>query len=161
MYDTTYVDRYGVNFAFSMRKRLSCNSVTNIEYCYRCLTREKSVTIYTSAIPNAGYGVFATTDLAVGWKIRFVNENVLTTDELRSKFKNMLQCYIVGLGKKKVMDCSNFRCCAAFVNGSSGEIKSNSKLVHYQGATYIKTTKPISCGDEIYVTYGKSYHITI
>jgi hypothetical protein len=106
--------------------------------------------VKTSQIANAGWGLFATKDRGDGEILAYFTG-------VEVKGAGFLGCseYTSNKGGGIYIDSSIERCSAACANSLLS--KKNSTIITYRKQCYIKTIKPIHAGDEIYVTYGRSY----
>jgi hypothetical protein len=126
-----------------------CPKRTQLELCTKHL-RLVGLEVKESMIPGSGWGLFTTRDRGSDEVVAYFTG----VEVERATFVGSSE-YHSNKGGGISIDSSIERCSAACANSLlSGK---NSTIVTYRKQCYIKTIKPIRSGDEIYVTYGRSY----
>jgi hypothetical protein len=106
-----------------------------------------------SKIPGSGWGLFTTRDRGCDEVVAY-----FTGIEVERAIFVGSSEYHSNKGGGISIDSSIERCSAACANSLLS--MKNSTIITYRKQCYIKTIKPIRVGDEIYVTYGRSYRWT-
>jgi hypothetical protein len=120
-----------------------------------CSSIGKGVSVKRSELPRAGKGLFATKEYERGDFITWYEGDRITEDDANDLDKLGLATHICRIGGV-VMDARNVEC----VNGKGGAswansnpAYTNSRFVVYNFVIYLKATRKIRNGDEIYVFY--------
>jgi SET domain len=129
----------------------NCNRTTQLDLCSQHLL-EKGLVVKESGLSDAGWGLFSTIDREAGDRIAYFTGTKLHQSEVVGRHR-----YVVWAGNGSVIDCSIERCAAACVNSCSG--KNNCNLIVFGKRSYIRTTKRIHKGEELYIPYGQRYRI--
>ena len=126
-----------------------CRKTSQLELCTKHL-QTVGLEVKESKIQGAGWGLFATRD----WGREEIVAYFAGVEVERDIFVGSTE-YHSNKGGGIAIDSSIERCSAACANSLLS--KKNCRIITYRKKCYIKTIKPICGGDEIYVTYGKSY----
>ena len=118
-----------------------------------------------STIPDSGLGLFTETDIKKGALIVEYEGDILTMKEVRERYGDRIQTapYLYFVSYKKCVDALyNLEAFARYANDANGYItpdgfKNNSEFTNIRGVPYIKATKNIKAGSEIFVDYGGDY----
>ena len=124
-----------------------CRKTTQLELCKNHLLA-KGLEVKSSNIAGSGWGLFTTKDRSKDEDIATFTGVVMLESALES-FD-----YATSKAGGMAIDSSIERCSAACAN--SDGLNNNCCLVKYR-RTYIKTTRSIKSGDEIFVPYGVTY----
>lgn len=118
-----------------------------------------------SQIPNSGLGLFTETDIKKGALIVEYEGDIMTMKEVRERYGDKIQTapYLYFVSYKKCVDALyNIEAFARYANDAEGYemvagLKNNSEFANVRGVPYIKATKNIKAGSEIFVEYGGDY----
>lgn len=143
--------KWEVDFLLVRRKCgfRTCQKTTQLELCTEHL-QDAGLEVKKSKIPGSGWGLFATRDRGSEEIVAYFTG----VEVERAIFVGSSE-YHSNKGGGISIDSSIERCSAACANSLLS--KKNCRIITYRKQCYIKTIKPISGGDEIYVAYGKSY----
>lgn len=126
----------------------SCTIYCQLEMCTAHLESVMGLEVKQSNIPNAGFGLFATTTIQNNTKFAtFIGE---ITEIPR------INHYTIFKGNGEYIDCSIFRCAAACANLIH---PTNCTQINYDNHAYLKSTKLINAGEEISFPYGNSFRL--
>jgi uncharacterized protein len=127
-------------------------------------TENKNLYVDNSSIPSAGKGLFTSADIEKGELIIEYTGEVTTWEEVRHDAENV---YIYFVNEDYVINARNFpSAIARYANDAHGltrkkGIHNNSRFVNIDGRIFIKASKLIRAGEEIFVDYGKDYWNTV
>jgi SET domain-containing protein len=127
-------------------------------------TEIKKLFVDNSTMPSAGKGLFASEDIKKGELIIEYTGEVTTWEEVRHDAENV---YIYFVNEDYVINAKNNpEAIARYANDARGltrkkDLHNNSKFVKVDGRIFIKATKLIKAGEEIFVAYGKDYWDTV
>lgn len=121
--------------------------------------------IKESQIPNAGLGLYTESDIKKGALIVEYIGDIMTMKEVRERYGERIQDapYLYFVSYKKCVDALyNIEEFARYANDAEGfemvdGLKNNSEFTNIRGVPYIKATKNIKAGSEIFVEYGGDY----
>ena len=146
-------------------KGQQCTRRTFIQpFCKKHLKALYNVEVKPSRIPNAGWGLFATSDINQGDEVCPCFSGEILSDiavDLRygdSKFA--LAPYAFEVEDDYIIDTALQRCAASYINDALGSGSSENACysVHRPSKIVkIVATRPIQAGDEITVSYGPHY----
>jgi hypothetical protein len=144
----------GYDFPLARRKCgvPKCQKTTQLELCRKHLA-DVGLEVKESKIPGSGWGLFTTRDRGCDEVVAY-----FTGIEVERAIFVGSSEYHSNKGGGISIDSSIERCSAACANSLLS--MKNSTIITYRKQCYIKTIKPIRVGDEIYVTYGRSYRWT-
>jgi hypothetical protein len=126
--------------------------------CYHHMTHLAHLDIRTSTLPNAGLGLFTLIDRPRGQIIASYGGERMNIEQLASRYKKpILHPYAIELHDHSYLDTARVRSIASYINDAKTKEKTNAELYEYDNNVYIHTIKPICAGEEIFVSYGKSY----
>ncbi|HUQ67843.1 MAG TPA: SET domain-containing protein [Flavitalea sp.] len=117
-----------------------------------------------SSIPGAGKGLFTSVDIGKGQIIIEYTGEINIWDEVRHDSTNM---YIYFVNEHHVINAKKFPdAIARYANDAHGitrvnGVHNNSRFINIEDRIFIKATKFIPAGSEIFVEYGKEYWNTI
>jgi len=134
-------------------------------YCYVHLLYIKHLRIKQSTIPNAGNGLFALNPTAEANSIVFrktatiieYDGEVIDDDELVERYDYQTAPYAVKQKRNCNVDCACRRCVASNANTLAGHNNASFSVNNRQNVVKVVATKNIKNGDEIFLSYGKSY----
>lgn len=122
---------------------------------------EKIVTVKDSLLPGAGKGLFARNFIPKGMLIVEYKGNVTNWRDVKHNDGN--NGYIYYVSRNYVIDASRTKSALArYANDARGigrmkGLSNNAEYVELGKKVYIKSTKDIKAGEEIFVGYGKEY----
>lgn len=122
---------------------------------------EKKLRIKSSLLPNAGMGLFTTAFIPKGTIIVEYKGKITTWKEVDHNDGD--NGYIYYVKRNHVIDASRYTSALArYANDARGiqrmkGLKNNAEYVEEGLKVYIKATRDIAAGDEIFVDYGKEY----
>lgn len=121
------------------------------------------VEIRPSSIPGAGLGLFAIADIPKGTIIDMYHGTRLTKKELEEG-DSVESMYIMQINKNLYIDSSKEKCIVAFTNDARGlnrtpGVRNNCyfALAPDNKNMFMKTSKNIKTGSELFTFYGKTY----
>jgi len=135
-----------------------------LPYCFQHRKTKRKVKTATSGIRDAGRGLFAFQPRAKNG-IVFRKDDVIakyigeytTRDETNLRYGTKTAPYALEISPTKVIDASLKRGLGSLANSKRLKRDCNAKLTATAGAGYLKATKNIRHGEEIYVYYGNDY----
>jgi hypothetical protein len=130
----------------------SCTQTSQLELCSQHLL-EKGLLVKESNLFEAGWGLFTTVDRERGDIIAYFQGPKLQEAYLQGEKHR----YAVWAGNGNIIDCSIERCAAACMNTHSS--RKNCSLIVFGNKSYIRTTRKVSTGEELYIPYGQRYRI--
>ena len=118
-----------------------------------------------SGIPNAGLGLFTESDIKKGSLVIEYEGDIMTMKEVRERYGERIQeaPYLYFVSYKKCVDALyNMESFARYANDAEGfeiveGLKNNAEFTNIRGVPYIKATRNIKAGSEIFVSYGGDY----
>lgn len=122
---------------------------------------EKSLVIKKSTIPNAGKGLFTKVVIPKGSLVIQYKGKITTWKE--ANHMNGMNAYIYFVNRNHVIDALNYKkSFARYANDNKGPVKlkgvtNNCEYTKEGEKIYIRSTKEIFAGSEIFVSYGKEY----
>lgn len=122
---------------------------------------EKSLVIKRSLIPNAGKGLFTKVLISKGSLVVEYKGKVTTWKE--ANHAEGTNAYLYFVNRNHVIDALNYKkAMARYANDCRGLVRlkgfsNNCAYFKEGGKVYIKATKDIPAGSEIFVSYGKDY----
>jgi len=147
-------------------KRCKHYCVIGSPYCYVHLMYKHSLRIKESTIPEAGLGLFAIDALdsksndiifKKGKTIVKYSGEIIDKDELISRYSNKTAPYTIQVSKNRYEDGSVVRGVGSLANTKPNH--NNATISISNGTAKLKATKNIRNGDEIFLSYGKSYKV--
>lgn len=125
------------------------------------------VEIRPSSIPDAGLGLFAIADIPKDTIIDIYHGTRLTKKEYMEN-PRINDMYIMEINKNLYIDSSEDKCIVAFTNDARGlnrtpGVRNNCyfELAPDKKNMYMKTSKNIKAGSELFTFYGDSYWRTV
>lgn len=121
---------------------------------------DKLLQVKASTLPNAGKGLFIKTDVEKGAVITEYIGKRKTWAQVENDVDNG---YIYYIDDDNVIDAAeNKKTFGRYANDAAGfsklsGTKNNAMYYESDGKVYIKATKKITAGSEIFVAYGKDY----
>lgn len=125
---------------------------------------EKELDVRPSTLPGAGKGLFTKTAIAKGTRIVEYKGRITTWDEARLDPTNG---YIYFVKPNHVIDGRDYpKSLARYANDAAGLVRAKSKGNNSRFEAdglrvFLVATKNIGAGDEIFVSYGRSYWNTV
>ena len=125
---------------------------------------KKHLYVDKSTIPSAGEGLFTSVDIEKGELVIEYTGEITTWEDVRHDSNNL---YIYFVSEEYVINAKDRpEDIARYANDAHGltrvnGLHNNCKFVNINGRIFIKATKKISAGDEIFVNYGKTYWETV
>ena len=122
---------------------------------------EKYLTVKRSKIPGAGKGLFTCRFISKGTLIVEYKGRVSTWKKVLGG--KVFNGYVYYLKRDHVIDAMTYKkAFARFANDADGqsnmeELINNSKFMVQDDKVFIRATKDICAGQEIFVSYGKEY----
>ena len=117
-----------------------------------------------SSIPSVGKGLFTSMKIEKGQIIIEYTGEITTWEKVRHDPTNV---YIYFVNEDYVINAKDFPdTMARYANDAHGltridGLHNNSRFVNINGRIFIKSTKLIKAGSEIFVDYGKDYWNTV
>jgi cyclophilin family peptidyl-prolyl cis-trans isomerase len=146
-------------------ERCKLKTIIGTPYCHIHLKYEYHLTIKKSNLQNAGKGLFAFNNkkgindivFKKGDKIIEYKGELISNEELTERYNNFTAPYALQINKNEYQDCSCNRGVGSIANTYPNH--NNSTFTIFRNKAFIKATKNIRNNEEIYVSYGKSYHL--
>ncbi len=119
--------------------------------------------VKTSKLPNSGKGLFTKRDIKKGERIVEYLGEVITEKELDKRAENDIYGYAFYISSKKCVDAYYTpKELARYANDAAGigrvkGIRNNSIYEIWKNRGWIKATRNIKAGEEIFVSYGAGY----
>lgn len=122
----------------------------------RCLTKA------ISTLPNAGYGLFTMTSIPQGYLFAEYTGIITGKEQLQQRYGSYTAPYAIAVMEKNGKDVKHYidalhpdrSSIARYANDSRDKKRNNAEFEQYGDRVYLKTTKPIAAGEEIFVFYG-------
>ena len=131
----------------------TCRRQTQLELCTKHLQVAAGLQVKESQILGSGWGLYTTRDRG---EDEFISR--FTGNEVAEVGFTGPSEYLSWRGRGFMIDSSIERCSAACANSAANTYLSNNCCIKtYGGQCYIKTTKAVRSGDELYVAYGRTY----
>ena len=127
-------------------------------------TEIRKLFVDKSTMPAAGNGLYTSEDIMKGDVIIEYTGEVTTWEDVRHDSENV---YIYFVNEDYVINAKNYPdAIARYANDAHGltrkkDVHNNSKFVKIDGKIFIKASKLIKAGEEIFVDYGKDYWDTV
>jgi hypothetical protein len=147
-------------------KQCKRRSVIGSPYCSAHLAYKHHLKIEESNITNAGKGLFAVDPLSSnpndiifkkGSNIVEYTGEIINGEELNDRYQDKTAPYTVQLNKDKFIDGAKIRGVGSLANTKPNH--NNATISVYRSKASIKASKNIKNGDEIYLSYGRSYRL--
>lgn len=144
----------GVNQSLTRRNCgfTNCRRQTQLEFCRRHLKEKLGLEVKESQIPGSGWGLYTTEDRAKG---EFIS-NFTGVEREFARFRGLSE-FVAWRGVGFIIDSSIERCSAACANSATNTLFRNNCSIITYGGCYIKTSKAVRKGDELFVAYGRTY----
>jgi SET domain-containing protein len=126
---------------------------------------EKQLYLKKSTLPGAGKGLFTKKDIPKGTVIVEYKGRIHTWDEV--KHEDGYNAYLYYINSKRVIDAKPYKkALARYANDARGwskmkGLRNNAEYIEKNQRCYIKSTRKILKGEEIFVGYGKEYWDTM
>lgn len=119
--------------------------------------------VKTSALPNAGKGLFTDKPIKKGKKIIEYKGEIIDWKEYEKRVKDDKDGYLFFINKKRCIDAfatPEFK--ARYANDAEGlsrvkGLRNNSSYEIFGDQCYIVSERDIEAGEEIFVSYSKEY----
>ena len=127
-------------------------------------TEKDELYVAQSQIPYTGKGLFTRKDIGKGTLIIEYTGEITTWDDVKHDADN---AYIYFVNEDYVINAKNDPdAIARYANDARGltrikDVHNNRKFVKVEGKIFIKASKLIKAGEEIFVDYGKDYWDTV
>jgi SET domain-containing protein len=122
---------------------------------------EKQLYLKKSSLPGAGKGLFTKADIPKGTLIVEYKGRIHTWDEI--KHEDGRNAYLYYINSKRVINAKPHKTALArYANDAKGwsqtkGLRNNAEYVEKHKRVFIKSTRRILKGDEIFVGYGREY----
>ncbi|CAN5475850.1 hypothetical protein BH11BAC1_BH11BAC1_00970 [soil metagenome] len=122
---------------------------------------EKQLYLKKSGLPNAGKGLFTKKDIPKGTVIIEYKGRIHTWDEI--KHEDGTNGYLYYVNSKRVINARHsLKALARYANDAKGwsrtaGLRNNSEYIEKNKQCFIKSTRRILKGEEIFVGYGREY----
>jgi len=122
---------------------------------------EKQLYLKKSGLPGAGKGLFTKKDIPKGTVIVEYKGRIHTWDEI--KHEDGKNGYLYYINSKRVIDAKPYKkALARYANDARGwgraeGLRNNAEYIEKDKRCYIKSTRRILKGEEIFVGYGREY----
>lgn len=115
-----------------------------------------------SQIENAGNGLYTAIDIYENEIIALFKGEIINNEEAKKRAEQNKDRYFINLLDGTIMDSMHTNDYAKYANDAEGfainSFKNNAKIsLDDDDQVCIKASKPISAGEEIFCSYGKSY----
>lgn len=140
--------------------------VIGTPYCYTHLMYNEHLRIKESTIPNTGFGLFAMDPMAEpdeiifksGKKITQYHGEIIDIDELIERYGNKTAPYTIEIREDDLYeDGAIERGVGAIANTKPNH--NNATISIYRGRASLKASKNIRNGEEIFLSYGRSFKV--
>ena len=146
---------------------------TGVGLCSHHLQTDQFLKISTSTVHNAGRGLFACDNTRMEGAIVFAYDRMQNYGDFITEYtgqilsevatdsrygRNHTVPYGVRLNSRSNIDAACLRGVGSFANHNGGK-HTNARLISDGKRVYMEATKPIRNGSEIFIDYGKEYHI--
>ena len=122
---------------------------------------EKHLYLKKSQLPRAGKGLFTKVDIPKGTVIVEYKGRVTTWDAI--KHEDGKNGYLYYVNSKRVINAKPLvKTFGRYANDAAGRVRvkglrNNSEYIEKKKRCYIKSTRKIKAGEEIFVGYGREY----
>lgn len=122
---------------------------------------EKQLYLKKSLLPGAGKGLFTKKEIPKGTVIVEYKGRVTTWDAI--KHEDGKNAYLYYINSKRVINAKPFpKTFARYANDAMGRvrvkgIRNNAEYIEKNKKCYIRSTRKIREGEEIFVSYGREY----
>ncbi|MEO8088655.1 MAG: SET domain-containing protein [Bacteroidota bacterium] len=122
---------------------------------------EKQLYLKKSGLPNAGKGLFTKQEIPKGTVIVEYKGRIYTWDQI--KHEDGTNAYLYYVNSKRVINARhNLKALARYANDAKGwsrtaGLRNNSEYIEKNKRCFIKCTRRILKGGEIFVGYGREY----
>ncbi len=122
---------------------------------------EKQLYLKKSGLPNAGKGLFTKAEIPKGTVIVEYKGRISTWDEI--KHEDGTNGYLYYINSKRVINAKPYKkVIARYANDAKGwnrsaGLKNNAEYIEKEKRCFIKSTRKILKGEEIFVGYGREY----
>jgi hypothetical protein len=122
---------------------------------------EKQLYLRKSLLPGAGKGLFTKIDIPKGTVIVEYKGRVTTWDAI--KHEDGKNGYLYYVNSKHVINAKPLvKTFGRYANDAAGRVRvkglrNNSEYIEKKKRCYIKSTRKIRAGEEIFVSYGREY----
>lgn len=122
---------------------------------------QKHLLIKRSNIHGAGKGLFTKVFIAKGTYIVQYKGRITTWKEVQQS--DVFNAYIYYINRNYVIDAMHYlKSFARYTNDAKGLVKTkgltnNCEFVKENGKVFVRATKNINAGEEVFVPYGKDY----
>ncbi len=141
--------------------------IIGFEYCFSHLPIEKHLKIADSEINGAGKGLFAYDRTKEEGDIIFrkgdnicnYNGQLLSMDTIHERYQDKTAPYAVQVNNNHAVDCACKRGIGSIANTLPGHNNATFSVNSTYRTAKLVATKNIRNGDEIYLSYGRTYKI--
>eukprot|EP01031_Cornospumella_fuschlensis_P034910 gene34910-42276_t len=142
--------------------------IVGFEFCHSHLGSQLNLRIKDSTLPGAGKGLFAfdrtkggPDDIVfrAGDKIAQYNGELINADELAERYDGHTAPYAVELSKTQAIDSACKRGVGSLGNTNPGGNNATLAISTANKTASIKATKNIRNGQEVFISYGRSYRM--
>jgi hypothetical protein len=122
---------------------------------------EKQLYLKKSLLPGAGKGLFTKVEIPKGTVIVEYKGKVTTWDAI--KHEDGKNGYLYYVNSKRVINAKPFpKAFGRYANDAAGRVRvkglrNNSEYIEKKKRCFIKSTRKIKVGEEIFVSYGREY----
>ncbi len=122
---------------------------------------EKQLYLKKSGLPRAGKGLFTKTEIPKGTVIVEYKGRITTWDEI--KHEDGKNGYLYYINSKRVINAKpNIKTFGRYANDARGwsraeGLRNNAEYIEKNKRCFIKSTRKILKGEEIFVGYGREY----
>ena len=160
--------RHCVRCASTTKTGARCrrNTCVYFQFCWQHTREKYGLYLKPSAIPHAGLGLFTLRDIQKGRRIAAYT-GVLRTDEELDRMEANANAYAVRIKKNLSVDASSTQTALGRYANDCRSVNvrrkecpgTNAKFVVNQRTqkVYLKATKRIQAGSEIFLAYGRAY----
>ena len=142
------------------------HTVIGSPFCATHLLYNHNLKVKKSLIPNSGLGLFAVDPFdsthkhvlfKKGEKIAKYYGEIIDKDELINRYEDKTPPYVIGISNNRYEDGAVKRGIGSLANTLPNH--NNATISIHNGYASLKCSKNIKNGDEIYLSYGKSYKL--
>ena len=141
--------------------------ITGFEFCFLHLQSKLNLKIKDSTLPGAGKGLFAfdrtkePDDIVfrAGDKIAQYNGELINAEQLAERYDGHTAPYAVELSKTQAIDSACKRGVGSLGNTNPGGNNATLAISTANKTASIKSTKNIRNGQEVFISYGRSYRM--
>jgi hypothetical protein len=137
-------------------------------FCSSHLAYNHHLKIKKSTIPDAGKGLFASDPLSSdpneivfkkGATIVQYEGETINLEKLENRYGDKTAPYSVMISKNKYIDASKIRSVGSLANTNPPHNNATLSVSTGRGTASLKATKNIKNGEEIFLSYGRSYKL--